>query len=141
MSADGIDSELAPAGERSSPVADASRLTACILGMLVGGAMLLGGLILHFAEKAGKVQLIGFPIAGRLTAVLGLAVFGAAATFAGRRAAIAVCIFLIIGGIVTYVVGLIYVEQFGNRICQAIGLLTTLVGLVAIYAVYGMDES
>jgi hypothetical protein len=113
------------------------RLFGSVIGMLVGGMLLLGGIVLHFGEKANR--LFVFPMAGRLTMLVGMVAFGIGAAFGGRRAAMAVGGFMIVGGIVVYVIGLIYVEQLGNRICQALGLLTTLVGLIAVFATYGMD--
>ena len=46
---------------------------------------------------------------------------------------------LVIGGIALYAIGLGFVEQLGTRLYQAGGLLTALVGLISLYATYGMD--
>jgi hypothetical protein len=112
------------------------RLIGGLAVMFVGFGILLGGLVLHFAEKADKVAILPVPIAGRLTAVIGLSVVGLGAWLARRRAAMAFSVFVVVGGLVLYAFGLAYVEQLGNRICQALGLLTSLVGLIAIWAIH-----
>jgi hypothetical protein len=121
----------------SADEASVSRLFGGVVAMVVGGLLLLGGIILHFGEKADRLFI--FPFAGRLTILLGIAVLGVGAAFAGRRAALILSGLMVIGGIVVYVIGLIFVEQIGSRVYQAIGLLTVLVGLISVYSCYGMD--
>src|SRR5262249_9148668 len=103
-----------------APADSLLRLIGGLGSMLAGFGILLGGLILHFAEKADKVTILPMPIAGRLTAVIGLSIVGLGAWLARRRAAMAFSVFVVVGGLVLYAFGLAYVEQLGNRICQAL---------------------
>jgi hypothetical protein len=109
--------------------------------MLAGFGILLGGLILHFAEKADQVTILPVPIAGRLTAVIGLGIVGLGAWLARRRAAMAFSVFVVVGGLVLYAFGLAFVEQLGSRVYQALGLLTSLVGLMAIWAYHEIGSA
>ncbi len=59
------------------------RIVAGIVLMLIGVAMIVGGLIMHFAEKAKRFEL--FPYAGRLTIVVGIGAIVVAITVAGSR--------------------------------------------------------
>jgi hypothetical protein len=122
-----------------SPGPSAMRLSGGLVAMLVGGALLLAGLVLHIGEKAGRLLI--FPMAGRLTMLLGVGVLGVGVALAGRRAAIGLCVVAVIGGIVAYGIGLAYVEQLGTRLVQAFGLLTALVGLIVLLATYGMNRA
>src|SRR5262249_16883902 len=56
------------------------------------------------------------------------------------RAAMAFSVFVVFGGLVLYAFGLAYVEQLGSRIYQALGLLTSLVGLMAIWATHDLGR-
>jgi len=105
--------------------------------MVAGFALLLGGLVLHFGEKANR--LVIFPFAGRLTMFVGILALAIGAAFAGRRTAMTLSVLLVIGGIALYAIGLVFVEQLGTRLYQAAGLLTALVGLIGVYSSYGMD--
>jgi len=51
--------------------------------MLAGSMVLLGGIILHFGEKSGR--LVIFPFAGQLTILVGIAILAIGAAVAGRR--------------------------------------------------------
>jgi hypothetical protein len=73
-----------------------------------------------------------------LVGVAGLAI---GAALAGRRAAMTLSVLLVVGGIALYAIGLAFVEQLGTRLYQAGGLLTALVGLIALYSSYGMDRA
>src|SRR5262245_25137644 len=122
-----------PVSDQASPVPRSPNGSVLLLigglaTMLAGFGTLLGGLILHFAETADRVTILPLPIAGRLTAVIGLTIVAAGAWLAGRRAAMAFSVFLVVGGLILYAFGLVYVEQLGTRIYQALGLLTSLVG-------------
>jgi hypothetical protein len=108
----------------TSPVVWAVRLTGGVVGMVIGSVLLVGGFVLYAGETAGRLLI--FPFAGRLTMLLGIFVFGIVAVCAGRREALVLSGLVAVGGLALYLIGLVYVEQFGNRICQAIGLLTTL---------------
>jgi hypothetical protein len=110
-----------------------------ISGMLGGSLVLFGGIILHFGGKSGR--LVIFPFAGRLTILVGIALLAIGAAFAGRRAGMTLGILMVLGGIGLYVFGLAYVEQLGTRLYQLAGLLTALVGLVVVYAIYGMQDA
>lgn len=138
MKPSGIDEQTSgePNPLATSRISPRTRLIAGIVGMLVGCLLLLGGIILHIGEKAGRLLI--FPSAGRLTMLVGLASVGIGAATAGRRAAIMLSGLMVIVGIILYVVGLVFVEQLGTRLYQAFGLLTTLVGLFAIYGVFRM---
>ncbi len=59
------------------------RIVGGIVLMLIGVAMIVGGLIMHFAEKANRFVL--FPYAGRLTIVAGIGVSIVAIAMAGAR--------------------------------------------------------
>ena len=124
-----------------APAGSVIRLIGGLASMLAGFGILLGGLILHFAEKADKVAILPMPIAGRLTAVIGLSIVGLGAWLARRRAAMAFSVFVVVGGLVLYGFGLAYVEQLGSRIYQALGLLTSLVGLMAIWATHDIGRA
>jgi len=124
-----------------SPAKSVSRLIGGLAAMLAGFGILLGGLILHFAEKADRVTILPVPIVGRLTAVIGLGIVGLGAWLARRRAAMAFSGFMVVGGLVLYAFGLAYVEQLGSRIYQALGLLTSLVGLMAIWATHDIGRA
>jgi hypothetical protein len=109
-----------------------------IVAILAGFGIALGGLVLHFAEKAGRVTILPVPIIGRLTIVFGFCAVGLGTWLAGRRAAMILSVLMIPVGLAVYAVGVAYVEQFGNRICQALGLLTTLVGLMSVWIIHGI---
>jgi hypothetical protein len=123
------------------PAGSVIRLIGGLASMLAGFGILLGGLILHFAEKADKVTILPIPIAGRLTAVIGLGIVGLGAWLARLRAAMAFSVFVVVGGLVLYAFGLAYVEQLGSRIYQALGLLSSLVGLMAIWATHDVGRA
>ena len=125
----------------SVPAASLKRLIGGLALMLAGFAIMLGGLILHFAEKAGRVTIVPVPIAGRLTAVVGLTIASLGAWLAGRRAAMAFSVFAVVGGLALYAFGLAYVEQLGSRRYQGLGLLTCLVGLIAIWATHDIGRA
>src|SRR5947209_16356594 len=121
--------------ERSSPNSggpSGTQLVVGIVAMLLGSVFLLGGFVLWAGEKADR--LVIFPWAGRLTMLVGIAGLAVGAAFAGRRAAMILSVVLVIGGIALYAIGLGFVEQLGTRLYQAGGLLTALVGLIALYA-------
>lgn len=124
----------------SAPTLQALKLTAGIVAILAGFGIALGGLILHFAEKAGRVPILAAPILGRLTMLVGFGAVGLGAWLAGRRAAMTLSVLMVPVGLALYAVGLAYVEQFGNRICQALGLLTTLVGLISIWVIHSIPK-
>jgi hypothetical protein len=124
-----------------APAGSMTRLIGGLASMFAGFGILLGGLILHFAEKADKVTILPIPIAGRLTAVVGLGIVGLGAWLARRRAAMAFSVLVVVGGLILYAFGLAYVEQLGNRICQALGLLTSLVGLMAIWLTHDIGRA
>src|SRR5262245_2333117 len=107
--------------------------------MLAGSLVLLGGIILHFGEKSGRLLI--FPFAGRLTILLGIAILGIGAAFAGRRAGMTLGLLMVLGGIGLYAFGLAYVQPLGTRLYQLAGLLTALVGLAIVYAIYGMNDA
>jgi hypothetical protein len=65
--------------------------------LLTGVGLIVGGIILHFAEKAG--HLFGFPFVGRLTILFGIGLSCGAIALAGWRMAVGV-------GTVTLVVGI-----------------------------------
>jgi hypothetical protein len=142
MSSDGLaESSLDDAPSTTGDAFSQSlRITGGIVAILAGFGLGLGGLVLHFAEKAGRVTILPVPILGRITAILGLGAVGLGAWLAGRRAAMTLSALLIPVGLAVYVVGIVYVEQFGNRICQALGLLTTLIGLMSIWIIYGIPK-
>jgi hypothetical protein len=107
--------------------------------MIAGCAIVLGGIVLWVGEKAGRLLI--FPFAGRLTMLLGAGCLAIGTALAGRRAALTLSVLMIIGGMALYMIGLAFLEQLGSRLYQAFGLLTTLVGLVAAYAIYGMESA
>lgn len=109
-----------------------------ITSMVAGSGVLIGGLILHVGEKSGR--LVIFPFAGRLTMLLGVGLLAVGAALAGRRAGLTLGIVMAVGGVALYAVGLAFVQQLGSRLYQAFGLLTTLVGLIVVYAIYGMKD-
>src|SRR5262249_22834278 len=114
-----------------------TQLVAGVVARLLGSAFLLGGFVLWAGEKADR--LVIFPWAGRLTMLVGVAGLAVGAALAGRRAALTLSVLLVVGGIALYAIGLAFVEQLGTPLCQAGGLLTPLVRLIALYSSYGMD--
>src|SRR4051794_4748052 len=60
-----------------------ARIVGGVVLMLIGVATIVGGIIMHFAEKAGRFEL--FPFAGRLTIVAGIGVICIAIAMAGSR--------------------------------------------------------
>jgi cation transport ATPase len=128
-------------GKRSpaSGGSSGTQLVVGIVAMLLGSVFLLGGFVLWVGEKADR--LVIFPWAGRLTMLVGIAGLAIGAAFAGRRAAMTLSVLMVIGGIALYAIGLAFVEQLGTRLYQAGGLLTALVGLIALYSSYGMDRA
>jgi hypothetical protein len=124
-----------------APAGSLMRLIGGLASVLAGFLILLGGLILHFAEKADKVTILPVPIAGRLTAFIGLGIVGLGAWLALRRAAMAFSVFVVVGGLILYAFVLAYVEQLGSRIYQALGLLTSLVCLMAIRATHDIGRA
>ena len=137
---DGFGEEIAgdPNFSMDRPRIPATRLVGGIIGMLVAFVLLLVGLVLYFGGKAGR--LLVFPYAGRLTMIAAVIGLGLGVILAGRRSAMALSGLVAVGGLVPYPVGLAYVEQFGTKVYQAIGLLTTLAGLIGLYVTYGMDR-
>jgi cation transport ATPase len=129
------------AGKRSpaSGGSSGTQLVVGIVAMLLGSVFLLGGLVLWVGEKADR--LVIFPWAGRLTMLVGIAGLAIGAALAGRRAAMTLSVLMVVGGIALYAIGLAFVEQLGTRLYQAGGLLTALVGLIALYSSYGMDRA
>ena len=128
-------------GKRSPACVGSSgtQLVVGIVAMLLGSVFLLGGLVLWVGEKADR--LVIFPWAGRLTMLVGIAGLAIGAALAGRRAAMTLSVLMVVGGIALYAIGLAFVEQLGTRLYQAGGLLTALVGLIALYSSYGMDRA
>jgi hypothetical protein len=124
----------------SAPVPEALKITSGIVAILAGFGVALGGLILHFAEKAERVAILPVPILGRLTILVGIGAVCVGAWLAGRRAAMTLSVLLIPVGLAIYAVGLVHVQEFGNRICQALGLLTTLIGLMSIWVIHGIPK-
>src|SRR5215831_12288114 len=139
MTPGGIDEQAsgAPKPSPDSGGSSGTQLVVGIVAMLIGSMFLLGGFVLWVGEKADR--LVIFPWAGRLTMLLGIVGLAIGAAFAGRRAAMTLSVLMVIGGIAVYVIGLAFVEQLGTRLYQAGGLLTALVGLIALYSSYGMD--
>jgi hypothetical protein len=135
--AESSDADL-PSPPPSSPGNPPIHLAGGVITMLVGAAVLLGGIILHFGEKADR--LVIFPFAGRLTILLGIVILATGAAFAGRRAGLVLGALMVIGGLVLYGFGLAYVQQLGTRLYQLFGLLTTLIGLVVVYTFFGMSD-
>ena len=135
----GIDEQAsgAPKPSPDSGGSSGTQLVVGIVAMLIGSVFLLGGFVLWVGEKADR--LVIFPWAGRLTMLLGIVGLAIGAAFAGRRAAMTLSVLMVIGGIAVYVIGLAFVEQLGTRLYQAGGLLTALVGLIALYSSHGMD--
>jgi hypothetical protein len=139
MTPDGIDDQASGAREPSqdSGGSSGSTLIVGIIAMLIGSVFLLVGFVLWVGEKADR--LVIFPWAGRLTMLVGIAGLAIGAAFAGRRAAVTLIVLMVIGGIALFAIGLAFVVQLGTRLYHAGGLLTSLVGLIVLDSVYGMD--
>jgi hypothetical protein len=114
-----------------------ARATARIVGgialMLIGGAMIVGGLILHFAEKAGRFELFPVPIAGRLTIVAGVGVFGVAIAMAGARMAIRFGAVTLVVGIGMLAFGFLNIAEPSLRFYAPLGFFIGLAGLGLIW--------
>src|SRR5215831_12811026 len=141
MTPGGIDEQAsgAPKPSPDSGGSSGTQLVVGIVAMLIGSVFLLGGFVLWAGEKADR--LVIFPWAGRLTMLVGIAGLSIGAAFAGRRAALTLSVLLVVGGIALYAIGLAFVEQLGTRLYQAGGLLTALVGLIALYSSYGIGRA
>jgi hypothetical protein len=107
-------------------VASAARFVGGIVLMLVGVATMVGGIILHFAVKAERVDL--FPYAGRFVILLGLVIAIVAMVMAGWRAAIWAGSVVIAVGVVMLVYGYANLEEPSLRFYAPLGFFIALAG-------------
>jgi hypothetical protein len=108
----------------------AAKTTIRIVGggvlMLLGVATIVGGIIMHFAEKAERFVL--FPFAGRLTIVVGLGISIAAVALAGARAAIAFGSVVLVVGIGMFIFGYSNLPEPSLRFYAPLGFFVSLAG-------------
>jgi uncharacterized membrane protein YidH (DUF202 family) len=81
----GIQDDLKAQRDLSPPsfARAATRFSVGMALMLLGVAAIVGGFILHFAEKAKVLELLPFPYAGQLIILIGVSVIVVAITVAG----------------------------------------------------------
>jgi hypothetical protein len=94
--------------------------------MLIGVAAIVGGLILHFAQKAGRIVL--FPFAGRLTIVVGIGVAIGGIVLMGTRAAVRFGVVILVIGIGMLAFGFIKLAEPSLRFYAPLGFFVSLAG-------------
>jgi hypothetical protein len=94
--------------------------------MLLGVAAVVGGLILHFAEKAERF--VVFPYAGRLTVVVGIAVIFIGIVLAGTRAAVIFGGVILAAGIGMLAFGFVKLAEPSLRFYAPLGFFVSLAG-------------
>jgi hypothetical protein len=138
MSADPDD--LRAQDGRVAPPATAS-LVRFVLGVVlmpVGIVAIVGGAVLHFAIKAGKVDL--FPYAGRFVIVLGLVVTILGTVLAGSRAAVRFGVVTLVAGAGMFVYGYANFAEPSLRFDAPLGFFIALAGGALIWAGRAYDE-
>jgi hypothetical protein len=99
--------------------------------LLIGVAAIVGGLILHFAEKAERFVL--FPYAGRLTILIGLGVVTCGFVLTGTRAAVQFGAVILVVGIGMLGFGFIKIAEPSLRFYAPLGFFVSLAGGLIIW--------
>jgi hypothetical protein len=108
------------------------RIVGGIVLMLIGVAAIVGGFIMHFAEKAGRFEL--FPYAGRLTIVAGIGVIIVAITLAGSRLTVKFGTVTLVFGIVMLAFGYINFAEPSLRFYAPLGFFISLAGGILVWS-------
>jgi hypothetical protein len=106
--------------------------------MPVGIAAMVGGAILHFAVKAGKVDL--FPYAGRFVILLGFVAAIMGVAIAGSRAAVWFGVGTLVAGAGMFVFGYANLAEPSLRFYAPLGFFIALAGGAVIWAGRAWDE-
>ena len=97
-----------------------------MLLMGLGIAAIVGGIVLHFAEKADRLVL--FPFAGRLIILVGIALSGVGIAVAGAKAAARLGAFTLVVGILMFVYGYANLGNRDQRFYAPLGFFVGLAG-------------
>jgi hypothetical protein len=106
--------------------------------MPVGVVVFVGGAVLHFAIKAGKVDL--FPHAGRFVILLGFVVTILGIAVAGSRAAVRFGVVTLVAGAGMFVYGYANLAEPSLRFYAPLGFFIALAGGAVIWAGRAYDE-
>jgi hypothetical protein len=99
--------------------------------MLLGVVAIVGGLILHFAEKAERFVL--FPYAGRFTILIGIAVITCGFLRTGTRTAVRFGVVILVVGIGMLAFGYIKLAEPSLRFYAPLGFFVSLAGGFVIW--------
>jgi hypothetical protein len=94
--------------------------------MLLGMGAIVGGIIIHFAVKAERLNL--FPYAGRLVVLIGMGLTIVAFVFVGRRVAVGSGIVTLVAGIGMLVFGYANLAEPSLRFLAPLGFFISLAG-------------
>jgi hypothetical protein len=106
-----------------------------IILMPVGIAIMVVGIITHFAQKAGRVTL--FPYAGRLVILAGMGVIIAAVAMAGSRMAVRFGAVTVVAGVGMMAFGFINMANPDLRFYAPLGFFIALAGGLLVWG--GME--
>jgi hypothetical protein len=99
--------------------------------MLIGVTAVVGGIILHFAEKAERF--VVFPFAGRLLILVGIGVSCIAMAVSGARMAVRFGILTLVVGIGMFVFGYSNLSNPSLRFYAPLGFFVSLAGGLFIW--------
>jgi hypothetical protein len=112
-----------------------ARIAAASIGgmgmMLIGVAAIVGGLILHFAEKAERFVL--FPYAGRFIILIGIGAVIGGIVLMGTRAAVCFGVVILVVGIGMLAFGFIKMAEPSLRFYAPLGFFVSLAGGLIIW--------
>jgi hypothetical protein len=106
--------------------------------MLVGMVAIVGGAVLHFAIKAGKVDL--FPYAGRFVILLGFVAAIGGIVLGGSRAAVRFGVVTLVAGAGMFVYGYANLAEPSLRFYAPLGFFIALAGGALIWAGRAYEE-
>ena len=99
--------------------------------MLIGVAAIVGGLVLHFAEKAERFVL--FPYAGRSIILIGIGAIIGGIVLMGTRAAVRFGVAILVVGIGMLAFGFIKMAEPSLRFYAPLGFFVSLAGSFIIW--------
>jgi hypothetical protein len=117
--------DVGPGDAGSSIVRDSARLVLGLVLMVLGVAAVLGGVVLYFGNKSGR--LVTFPFAGGFTILVGLGVMAVGVAWSGPRGAIGFGATLLVCGLVLLPIGM-FTSEPSYRICGPAGFGLALLG-------------
>ncbi len=106
--------------------------------MAVGAATMVGGAVLHFAVKAGRVDL--FPYAGRLVILAGLGAAIVGVALAGSRAAVTLGAAMLAAGLGMLAFGYANFAEPSLRLYAPLGFFVGLAGGCLVWGGRTYDE-